>query len=70
MNASFRVVEIDFLDSRNHKLFFPSSGNVFFNESFILANGEGCSLYWKLSILLESSFLLAKNVTDMNGNIS
>ena len=31
---------------------FLSSGNVFFNESFIPAIGEGFSFYWKLSILL------------------
>ena len=46
--------------------FFPSSGNVFFNESFIPSIREGFSLYWKPSTLLESSFLLAE--TDMSGN--
>ena len=47
--------------------FFPSSGNVFFNESFIPAI-RGFSLYWKPSTLFESSFLLAKTVIDMSGN--
>ena len=31
---------------------FLSSGNVFFNESFIPAIGEGFSFYWKPSVLL------------------
>ena len=37
-NASFRVVETDFLASTDHKHFFASSGNVFFltNPSFQL----------------------------------
>ena len=67
-NAPFRVVQTELLDDTNHKLFFPSSGNVFFNESFIPSIGEGFSLYWKPSTLLESSFLLVKTVTDMSGN--
>ena len=66
-NPSFRVVETDFLSCTNHKIFFPYSGSVFFNESFIPAIGEGFSLYSGLSTLLEF-FLLAKTVTDMNGN--
>ena len=49
MNASFWVVEIDFLVSTNHKLILPSSGDIFFNESFIPAKREQSSLYWKLS---------------------
>ena len=48
--------------------FFPSSGNVFCNESFIPAIGEGFFLWWKGSNLLESSFLLAETVTDLSGN--
>ena len=48
--------------------FFASSGNVFFNESIIPAIGEGFPLYCEPSTLLESSFLLAKTVTDMSGN--
>ena len=48
--------------------FFPSSENVFFNESFISAFGEGFSLQWKPSILLESSFPQAETVTDMTGS--
>ena len=47
---------------------FPSSGNVFFNESFIPAIGEEFSLYWKPSTLLESFFLLAKTVTGVSEN--
>ena len=66
-NDSFRVVETDFLTNTNHKLFFPSSENVFFDESFIPAIGEGFSFQWKPSALPESSFLLAETVTDMNG---
>ena len=67
MNASFRVAEMDFLASTNHKL-FPYSGNVFFNKSFIPVTGKGFSLSWKPSTLLESSFLLGKTITDMSGN--
>ena len=67
MNASFWVVQTDFPASKNHKL-FPSSGNVFFNKSIIFAVAEGFSLYWKPSTLLESSFLIAKTITDMSGN--
>ena len=48
--------------------FFSSSGNVFFNESFIPAIGEGFSLQLKPSTLLENSFLLVETVTDMSGN--
>ena len=40
----------------------------FFNESLIRAIGEGFALYWKPSTILESSFLLAKTITDMSGN--
>ena len=49
---------------------FLSSGNVFFNESFIPAIGEGFSFYWKPSILFDSFFLLAETVTDMSETIS
>ena len=67
-NASFWVVETDFLASRNDRLFFRLVETYFFNESFIPAFGKRFCLYWKPSTLLESSFLLAKTVTDMNGN--
>ena len=66
-NASFRVVERIFWLVQTISL-FPSSRNVFFNETFIPAIGEGFSLYWKHSTLLESSFLPTKTVTDMSGN--
>ena len=66
-NASFQVVEMDFLASTNHKLILRLL-EAFFYESFIPAIGEGFSLYWKPSILLESSFLLVKIVTDLSGN--
>ena len=62
------VVETDFLASIKYKLFFLSGGNGFFNEYFIPTIGEAFSLYWKLSTLLESSFLLAKTVTNMSVN--
>ena len=39
-----------------------------FNESFIPLIGKRFSLCWKPSTLLESSFLLAKTVTDMSEN--
>ena len=65
-NASFRVMETDFLASRNHFFiyfsetrasdFFQSSGNLFLNEFFVPAIGEGCSLYWKPFTLLENFF--------------
>ena len=44
MNASFPLVETNFLVSTNDKLFSLSSGNVFFNECFIPAIGEEFSL--------------------------
>ena len=56
-NASLRLVETDYLVSTNYKLFFRLVKTYFFNESFIPAIGQGFSLYWKPSILLESSFL-------------
>ena len=59
---------MDFLANTNDKLFFPSSGNIFFNESFIPAIREGFSLYCKPSTLLDSSFILAKTLTDMSGS--
>ena len=73
-NASFRVVETDFLASTNHffrdsclgKLLFLSSGNVFLNESFIPAIGEGFFSLMETVTLLESFFLLAETV--MSGN--
>ena len=66
-NASFRVVETDFLASTNHKLFFRLVETYSLNESFISAIGEGSSVHWEPSTLIESSFLLAKTVTDMSG---
>ena len=44
MNALFRAVETDFLFFQrllSVKAFFPSSGDVVLNESFIPATGEG-----------------------------
>ena len=67
-NTSFRVVETDFLASTNHSFFSAWWKCIFFNESFISAIGEGFSLYWKPSTLLDSSFVLAKTITNMNGN--
>ena len=46
--------------------FFLPGGNVFLNESFILA--IGLPIQWKLSTLFESFFLVAKTITDMSGN--
>ena len=78
--ASFRVVETNFLasgndflyiffrDSCQKKLFSPSSGNIFLNESFIPAIGEGFPFSWRPSTLIESFFLLADTVTYMNEN--
>ena len=51
-----------------NECFIPGSGNGLFHESFIPAIGERFSLQWKRSTLLESSFLLAKTVTDTSGN--
>ena len=78
-NASFRVVGTNFLASTNHllyffrdscrgKLFFLSSRNVFLNESFIPAIGEGFFSLMETVTLLESFFLLAETVTAMSGN--
>ena len=60
-NASFRVLQTDFVASTNHKLFFCLVKNYF------PAIG-GFSLLWKPSTLLESSFLLTETVPDMSGN--
>ena len=79
MNASFRVVETDFLASANHfcifcqrllpeKGFFRSSGNLFLNKSFIPAIGDGYFSLMKTATLLESFFLPAETVTTMSGN--
>ena len=70
-------METDFLASTNHflhffrsscreKLLFLSSGNVFLNESFIPAIGEGFFSLMETVTLLESFFLLAETV--MSGN--
>ena len=69
-NASFRVMETDFLASTNHflyffqrlqpgKAFFLSSGNGFLSEPFITAIGEGFFSLMKTVTLPESFFLLA-----------
>ena len=42
---------------------------IVFNESFIPAIGEVFSLYWKLSTLLESSFLLMENIFSIVSDI-
>ena len=65
-NASFRVVETDFLASTNHNFSFRLVEPYFFNESFIPAIQEGFCLYQNPSTLLEISFLLTKTVTDMS----
>ena len=49
------------------KAFLLSSGNVFLNESFIPAIGEGLSLSCG-NRLCDKFFLLAEGVTDMSGN--
>ena len=74
MNASFRVVETDFLASTNHFLYIFSEtlvGESFFlssaNKSFIPAIGEGYFSLMKTVTSLEN-FLLAETVTAMNGN--
>ena len=45
--------------------FFPSIGNVFTNESFILVIGERFSLWWKRLLYLRVFFLLAEIITDL-----
>ena len=71
-NASFRLVEMNFLACTNHflyvlrhycqgKLFFLSSGNVFMNEHFIPAIGEGSFSPVEHVTLFERLFLLAKS---------
>ena len=70
-NASFRLVETNFLACTNHflyvfrdycrrKLFFLSSGNVFLNELFIPAIGEGFFSLAEHVTLFERFFLLVK----------
>ena len=70
-NASFRLVETNFLACTNHflyvfrnccrgKLFFLSSGNVFLNELLIPAIGERFFSLVDHVTLFERLFLLAK----------
>ena len=72
-NASFSLVETNFLACTNHflyffrdhcrgKLFFLSSANVFLNEPFIAAIGEGFFPLLEPITLFESFFLLSKTV--------
>ena len=71
-NASLRVVEADFLASTNHFLNFFQRLllrkaflfclNVFLNESFITAIGEGFLSLMENVTLLESYLLLAETV--------
>ena len=70
-------MEPDFLANSNQsffqrllseKAFFLSPGNLFLNESFVLAIGEGYSSLMKTVTLLESFFLLAETVTALSGN--
>ena len=72
MNASFQVVETDFLANANQKLFFHLMETYFLtNPSFQLLEKD-FSLVEPVYIIweLESSFLLAEIVTDMNGNLT
>ena len=70
-NASFRLMETNFLACSNNflyvfrdycqrKLFFLSSGNVFVNEPFIPAIGEGFFSLVEHVTLFERVFLLSK----------
>ena len=61
-------MEIDFQVSSNHNFFFCLVETYFFHEPFIPAIGEGFSLYWKPSTLLESTLQPAKTATDMSGS--
>ena len=73
-------MERDFLASTNHfvhffrnscwgKLLFLSSENVFFNESLILAIGEGLFSLMEIVTLLESFFLLAQTIMSGKQNL-
>ena len=70
-NASFRLVETNFMACTNHflyvfrdycwrKFFFLSSGNVFVNEPFIPAIGEGFFSLVEHVTSFERFFLLVK----------
>ena len=59
---------IFFRDSFRRKVFFLPSGNLFLNESFIPAIGEGYFSLMKIVTLLESFFLLVETVISMSGN--
>ena len=66
MNASFQVVETEFLASTNDNLFFRLVETYFLtNLSFQLLEKD---FLFSGNRLLESSFLLAEIVTDMGGN--
>ena len=63
MQTTFHIF---FRDSYWGKLFFLSSGNAFFNESFIQAIGVEFFSLMETFTLLESFFLLVDTV--MSGN--
>ena len=79
-NASFWLVETDFLASKNQfsyiffsdttagESLFLSNGNVFLNEYFIPAIEEELFSLMETVTLLESFFLQAEIVTAISGN--
>ena len=58
----YKTFFIYFSETSASESFFPSSRNVFLNESFIPTNGKGFFLQ-KLSTLFESLFLISEAVT-------
>ena len=66
--SSFSVSRNRIFQEMLEKAFFLSSGNLFLNESFIPAIGEGYFSLMKTVTLLESLFLLAETVTAVSGN--
>ena len=73
MKTDFLASTNDFLYfffrySSRRKLFFLSSGNVFFNEYFIPTIGKGFFTLMETVTLFESFFLLAETITAMSGD--
>ena len=57
-----------FLDTPSSESFFPSSGNVFLNESSNLYSGDAFSVMWKTVFSCSIFFLEVETVTKTSGN--
>ena len=62
------IFYISFETPASESFFFHLMETYFWNESYIPTIREGFSVYYELSTLLESFFVLLETVTDMNAN--